>query len=279
MEKTKALFKAWPLHLTLLIVVLLSEQINTVTIPIGKGNIMFLPLLYALVIGLILYILKPIKWINDESSKTANNFVVLGISVFIAKISVNSGAAIMTIAKSGYVLPLVCQEFGNLGTIFAALPIALLFGFRRESVGMAHSIAREPNVAYIAQRYGLNSPEGRGVITVYTAGTVIGTVFMNLMVSFLAAINFVHPYALAMACGVGSGSMMAASSAPLLAMYAEGSTEYTMISSLAGLSNTFSTADGILMTIFLGLPLCNWLYKVLYPAIGPGRKEKKNKTA
>lgn len=157
MEKTKAILKSWKLHVTLLIVVMVCEQINTVKIPIGNASIMFLPLLFAMVIGLILFLLKPIKWINEESSKTANGFVVLGISVFIAKISINSGAAIMTIIRSGYLLPLIFQEFGNLGTILIALPIALLLGFRREAVGMTHSIAREPNVAYIAQRYGLDS--------------------------------------------------------------------------------------------------------------------------
>ncbi|MEG1683871.1 MAG: DUF3100 domain-containing protein [Oscillospiraceae bacterium] len=274
MEKTKAILTNWKLHLTLFIVVVICEQINTIKIPIGAANIMFLPLLYAMVIGLVLFLAKPIKWVKQESSQEAGIFVVMGISVFIAKISINSGAAITTIIKSGYLLPLVCQEFGNLGTILVALPIALMLGFRRESVGMTHSIAREPNVAYMAQKYGLDSPEGRGVITVYTVGTVIGTVFMNLLTSFLAAFTPLHVYALAMACGVGSGSMMAASSAPLLAMYAEGSDTYNMIASLAGLSNTFSTADGIIMTVFLGLPLCNWLYKKLYPVIGLGRKEK-----
>ena len=98
MERTKAILKHWPLHLTLLLVVMLSEQINTIKIPIGSGSIMFLPLLYAMVIGLLLYLLKPVKWINDESSHAANSFVVLGISVFMAKISVNSGAAIAAIA-------------------------------------------------------------------------------------------------------------------------------------------------------------------------------------
>ena len=101
MEKTKTILKAWPLHLTLLAVVLLCEQINTIKIPVGNASIMFLPLLYAMVIGLALYLIKPVKWINDESSKTANSFVTLGISVFIAKIAVNSGAAIMTIVRSG----------------------------------------------------------------------------------------------------------------------------------------------------------------------------------
>lgn len=274
MEQSKSILKSWKLHLTLLAAVMLSERINIIKIPVGNASIMFLPLLYALIIGLILYLLKPVSWIDDESSKTANTFVVVGISVFVAKVAVNSGAAIVPILKSGYLLPLVFQEFGNLGTILIALPVALMLGFRREAVGMAHSIAREPNVAYIAQRYGLNSPEGRGVISVYTVGTVVGTIFMNLFVSFIAAFTPLHPYALAMACGVGSGSMMAASSAPLLAMYAEGSAEYSMISALAGLSNTFSTADGILMTIFLGLPLCNAMYRWLYPRIGAGRKEK-----
>ena len=159
MERTKAIVRCWPLHITILLTVMLSEQINTIKIPIGNASIMFLPLLYALVIGLALYLLQPVKWINQESSEEANIFVTIGISLFLAKISVNSGAAILTIAKSGYVLPLVLQELGNLGTIFIALPIALLLGFQREAVGMTHSIAREPNVAYIAQKFGLDSPE------------------------------------------------------------------------------------------------------------------------
>ena len=261
MEKTKAILKAWPLHLTLLVVVLLCEQINTIKIPVGNASIMFLPLLYAMVIGLVLYLIKPVKWINDESSKTANSFVTLGISVFVAKIAVNSGAAIMTIVRSGYVLPLVLQEFGNLGTIFIALPIALLFGFKREAVGMAHSIAREPNVAYIAQRYGLDSPEGRGVITVYTVGTVIGTIFMNLLVSLLAGLNLLPPYALAMAAGVGSASMMSAALGSLVAMYPNMADQ---LAAFGAASNMLSGLDGLYMSVWIGLPMTEWLYKKFY---------------
>ena len=66
---------------------MLSEQINTIKIPIGNASIMFLPLLYALVIGLALYLLQPVKWINQESSEEANIFVTIGISLFLAKIS------------------------------------------------------------------------------------------------------------------------------------------------------------------------------------------------
>lgn len=58
---------------------------------------------------------------------------------------------------------------------------------------MTHSICREPNVGYIAQKYGLNSPEGRGVMTTYVVGTLVGTIFMGVMASFLATINILHP--------------------------------------------------------------------------------------
>ena len=127
---------------------------------------------------------------------------------------------------------------------------------------MTHSNCREPNVGYIAQKYGLNSPEGRGVMTTYVVGTLVGTIFMGVMASFLATINILHPYALAMACGVGSGSMMAASSASLAAVFPEMANQIT---AYAGTSNVLSNADGIVMTVLIGLPMCNFLYKKLAP--------------
>lgn len=69
---------------------------------------------------------------------------------------------------------LILQEFGNLGTVFIGVPVAIYLGLKRETIGAAHSIAREPNVALIGERYGLDSAEGRGVMGVYIAGTVLG---------------------------------------------------------------------------------------------------------
>ena len=77
---------------------------------------------------------------------------------------------------------------------------------------------------------------------------------------------------MAMACGVGSGSMMAASSASLAAAFPEMAEQ---ISAYAGTSNVLSNADGVVMTVILGVPMCNWMYNKLYPAIGRGKKEKK----
>jgi len=53
-------------------------------------------------------------------------------------------------------------------------------GLRRETIGAAHSIAREPNVALIGDIYGLDTPEGQGVMGVYICGTVFGTIFLVL---------------------------------------------------------------------------------------------------
>jgi len=269
MEKAKTILKFWPLHLTVLAITLIFEYINTITIPTPLGNILFLPMLFAMVAGLIIYLIKPIKWVKDEASNVSDTFVVVGISVFLAKVSITSGIELPKIFAAGPAL--ILQEFGNLGTIILALPFALLFGFKREAIGMTNSIGREPNVGLIASKYGLNSPEGRGVMTTYIVGTLVGTIFMGVMANFLGVSGILHPYALAMACGVGSGSMMAASSASLAASFPEMADQIT---AYAATSNVLSTADGIIMTVFLGLPMCEWLYKKLSPIIGKDRSKK-----
>ena len=269
MEKAKTILKFWPLHLTVLAITLIFEYINTITIPTPLGNILLLPMLFAMVAGLIIYLIKPIKWVKDEASNVSDTFVVVGISVFLAKVSITSGIELPKIFAVGPAL--ILQEFGNLGTIILALPFALLFGFKREAIGMTNSIGREPNVGLIASKYGLNSPEGRGVMTTYIVGTLVGTIFMGVMANFLGVSGILHPYALAMACGVGSGSMMAASSASLAASFPEMADQIT---AYAATSNVLSTADGIIMTVFLGLPMCEWLYKKLSPIIGKDRSKK-----
>lgn len=269
MERVKAIAKNWPLHVTMLVVIIICEAINTIKIPTPLGNILFLPMLFAMVFGLVLYLIKPVTWVKEEQSKLSSDFVVIGIGIFLAKVAVNSGAQLDQVIKAGPAL--ILQEFGNLGTIILALPFALILGFGREAVGMTHSIAREPNVGYIASKFGSDSAEFRGVMTTYIVGTLIGTIFMGVMASFLGGAGILHPYALAMACGVGSGSMMAASSASLVAAFPDMAEQ---ISAYAGTSNVLSNADGIIMTVIIGVPMCNFLYRKLYPVIGKGKKEK-----
>ena len=42
------------------------------------------------------------------------------------------------------------------------MPIALLLGIKREAVGATFSVGREPSLAIIGERYGLNSPKAAG---------------------------------------------------------------------------------------------------------------------
>ena len=94
----------------------------------------------------------------------------------------------------------------------------------------------------------------------YASGTIIGTVFISLLVSFLAAVTPLHPLALAIACGVGSGSMLAASSSVLAQTFPDMASQIT---AYAGTSNVIANASGILVSVIVGLPLCNFLYEKL----------------
>ena len=60
--------------------------------------------------------------------------------------------------------------------------------------------------------------------------------------------------------------MMASATASLTAIFPDMAEQ---IAALASASETLSGIDGIYMTIFIGLPLCNWLYKVLEPKLRP----------
>lgn len=51
MEKVKALLRCWPFHLTVLLITVMCEAVNTISIPVGTGSLMFLPMLFAMVIG------------------------------------------------------------------------------------------------------------------------------------------------------------------------------------------------------------------------------------
>lgn len=179
--------------------------------------------------------------------------------LLIAKYGTNIGPTLPQIIKASPAL--ILQELGNIGTVFLGIPIAILLGLKREAIGGAHSIAREPNVALIGEKYGLDSKEGQGVLGVYIVGTVFGTIFVGLMASFLAAYTPLHPYALAMASGVGSASMMTAGIGSLVVMYPE-MTE--MLTAFGATSNMLSGLDGLYMSIWVSLPLSEWLYKKVY---------------
>ncbi len=268
MEKKTLLFKDYKLYLTVLVITIICERIGSVKIPVGPGTITLLPMIYAMILCLALYLFKPAKFLKEKQSNTASSLISIGITLLIAKISITSGVGINDIIMAGPAL--ILQNFGNLGTIVFALPVALLLGFKRECIGMTHSVGREPNVALISERYGSDCPEFRGVMVVYVVGTVFGTIFMGAIASFLASATPISVEAYAMATGCGSAGMMTAALAPLIEMKPE--LEVTL-TSYASISNLISTVAGLYISIFLGLPLTEKLYKILEPKLGRGKKQ------
>ena len=262
-KNKKAPWKEYKLHIIILFIVIIAELIGMQRIYLSSTvSIVIMPLLYSMIMGLGLYLIKPFTAIGNHESKVAEGLMMLFMTPILAKLAVSSGQALNVLITVGPAI--ILQEFGNLGTIFFALPIALLLGFKRESIGMTSSICREPNLGIIMDKYGFKSPETRGVLTIYIIGTVIGTVFISLLASLSTALPL-HPYALAMASGVGSASMNAASLAPTIAAFPQLATQ---IEAFAGFSNLLSFSVGIYIVIFIAIPLTEKLYSILEPRIG-----------
>ena len=227
-------------------------------------SFLVLPLVYALVMGLALYLAKPIKFIGPEQSKVAEGVMVLLIGVLLAKLAISSGQSIETIFHVGPALLL--QLFGDLGTLIA-LPVALFLGFKREVIGMASSICREPNLGVIIDKYGFKSPEARGVLAIFVIGSIIGTPYISFLSSICVSLIPLHPYAYAMASGIGSASMNAAALVPLVHLHP---TMATQLEAFAGCSNILSFCLGIYMCMFVSLPIAEKLYAWLSPILGKG---------
>ena len=201
--------------------------------------------------------LPKLKILKREDMFEASSLVGVTFFFLMARYGTLVGPSFWKVVESGPAL--ILQEFGNIGTVFFGVPIAVLLGLKREAVGAAFSNAREPNIAIIGEKYGLDTPEGRGVMGVYVTGTVFGAIFCSLLSSFVAStMPFFSPQALAMATGTGSAGMMTAALAPLVEMYPDIKDELT---ALAAASNMFSGLDGVYMCVFMSLPLANWLVR------------------
>ncbi len=246
------------LHVVVLILIAVAEFIGAKSFKVGPGTIVLVPMLYALIMGM-LTTPRFLNIMKKKDMEDASALIGLTLMLLMARYGTLVGPTLPKIIKAGPAL--IMQEFGNLGTVFLGVPLAVLFGLKRETIGAAHSIAREPNVALIGERFGLDSAEGRGVMSVYISGTVFGTIFFGLMASVCAAMGIFHPLALAMASGVGSASMMSASVGSLSAMYPEMADQ---IAAFGAASNMLSGLDGLYMAIWLALPLSEWLYKRCY---------------
>ncbi len=252
------MLKKLKLHIIVIALVIISELIGIHKINVGFGTIVILPMLFALIFGILITV-KPINIAKKNEINQAGSLIGITLMLLMAKYGTIIGPHITTIIKSSPAL--ILQEFGNIGTVIIGVPVAIWLGLKRESIGAAHSIAREPNVAIIGEKFGLDSPEGDGVLGVYLVGTVFGTIFVGLMAGILATATPLHPYALAMASGVGSASMMTASVSTLAELYPDMSAN---IKAFGSASNLLSALDGVYMSIFIALPLSESLFRKIY---------------
>lgn len=259
------------LHGLVLLIILVSELIGVQRINIGIGAVIFLPMLYAFALAVILNpnIMKATgKFIKSDSVKLSGTMITIAIMPFIAKFGTTVGPQIDAIIAAGPAL--ILQELGNLGTIVVAFPIAVfLLRMGRETVGAVYSIDREPNLALIIDKYGLDSPEGAGVMGVYATGTLIGTFIFAIMPPMVHALGIFDVRALAMSCGVGSGSMLAACTGGLVSVVPE---QKDIILALAAASNILTYATGLYVGLFVALPLTEWLFKKCRPDLYPEAK-------
>ena len=261
------------LFLFALAAVAIAESIGNVTIPLGSNKIVLLPLLWALLIGAALGLAAPrmpgVLKVSVSEQRLASAFLQPTLLIFIAKLGLLVGGSVPKILSAGW--SLVFQEFGHFfGTMVFGLPMALLLGIKREAIGATFSVGREPSLAIIGERFGMDSPEGRGVLAEYITGTVFGAVFIAILASFIASLNIFNPLALAMGAGVGSGSMMAAASGAIAAQQTPEMAKD--VATFAAASNLITTTIGTYFTLFLSLPFTLWAYGKLEPILGRNRK-------
>ncbi len=277
MEKEKMLYNSlrervkieYKLYVLAFVFILIADSIGRISIPMKIGTFILFPIFYSLILGMLSGP-ECFKIINSTQVKAASKLVIVCICPFIVKLGVNAGANIQTVLSAGPALLL--QEIGNLGTIFFAMPVAILLGLKREAIGATHSINRESNLALATDVFGSDSPETRGSLSVYIVGGMIGTIYFGILASVVAHTGLFHPFALALASGVGAGIMMASATASLSIIYP---TMAAQISALASASETLSGITGIYVAIFVGIPLTKKIYEFLEPKLSP-KKDLKN---
>jgi hypothetical protein len=132
-------------------------------------------------------------------------------------------------------------------------------GLGRTAIGATWSIDRESYLAFAIQRFGVRSPEYRGVFGVWVLGSVFGAVFISLLAGLLGGLDFFDPRALALGLGLGSASMMLGGVGALSILYPEMAGE---IMALAALSNLVTNIVGFYAGVFIALPMCQRLYRI-----------------
>ena len=122
---------------------LAAEFIGPIKLSLGRFTVTFLPLLYAMLLMLVLYLAKPVRGVGKAYVPAASRMLSMGVVFAMAKLGISSGASIKEMISASPIL--ILQNIGNIGTVLFALPIALILGMKREAVGMSY-VNQEPDV-------------------------------------------------------------------------------------------------------------------------------------
>lgn len=256
--KKKNIFLDMRLHLIILLVVIVAEAIGIIPFDFGVIKFKLLPMIYALIIGIIVARTLGASSISEADMARAGEYVSISCLFLIAFMATSIGPNISTVIKAGPAL--ILQEFGNLGTIFISIPIAVLvFKMDRTAIGSGFSISREEGLGIVANLYGLDSPEGRGVMGSYITGTLLGTIVFSIISSIFVNFTWFSPESLAMAAGTGSASMMSGAIAPIIEAFPD---KEQALMGYGATSQVLSAVDTVYVAFFLGIPIAEWLYKV-----------------
>jgi hypothetical protein len=250
--------QSWRLYLALSCVVLISEAIGQKKIHAGHGVLLLLPMVYAMIMG---FLLNPrfVRFLKERDVASVQSVTMIGIALLAARIGASLGPNLKLLSSLSVVM--VLQELGHfLGTVILSLPVAVLLGLGREAIGGSFSLAREGAVAIIGEKFGLDSPEGRGVISQYFFGTLFGALYMGFLAGWVDSLRFFAPESLAMASGLGSASMMAAAAGALIAAHPDKAAGITAVS---GAANLLTMMTGLYFSLFVSLPLAQSLYRFL----------------
>jgi Protein of unknown function (DUF3100) len=250
--------KSLPIAVLALVIAVVVQIIGQLKLDLGIGAIVVFPMVWGLILGLIVSVQK-VRPLGLDLQRIAAALVGVAVMLLVARLAFNIGPSLPTLFKAGPALLL--QEVGHLlGTVLLALPLAVLLKMGKATVGATFSLDREPSFAMVSEKYGPNSDQYRGVLAMYVFGTLFGAVYITLLTSLVANWGWFNPLALAMGAGVGSGSMMAASVASIVAAY-PGDAEAVL--GVAAVSNLITTILGVYVGIYVALPLADRFYRLL----------------
>ncbi|MEG9883917.1 MAG: DUF3100 domain-containing protein [Hyphomicrobiales bacterium] len=255
--------KLWRIYLAVVVVGGIAEWIGTCRIPFGGGAIVLAPLLFAFVIAALINpnVTREFgRFIRRKDVTVTPPLISTALMLFIVKLGTIVGPAVEIIVKASPALLL--QELGALGGIVLAFPLGV-WGFKmgREAIGATFSVAREKGITIIGRRYGIKSAEGAGVMGIYILGTLFGAFVFTILASAFVSSGVFDPRALAMACGVGSGSMMAACTGALSEAMPQLQDKIAVFAS----ASAFLTSMIGLFVVgpFIALPILEKLYVVM----------------